>query len=87
MGTGVFMAPEIHAAQPYDYPADIFAVGGVLNCAMGLMETPYGSLEAHVQYSDSRKRHIAYERTRERVMNGIQKSLPQVICSCGDPLS
>ena len=72
------MAPEIHAAQPYDYPADIFAVGGVLNCAMGLMETPYGSLE---------ELNIDQWESMERMKNGTQKSLSQVICSCGDPLS
>ena len=76
------MAPEIHAGQPYDYPADIFAVGGVLNCAMGLMETPYGSFE-ELNIAD----WSAKERVNDMVMNGIQRSLSQVICSCGDPFS
>jgi serine/threonine protein kinase len=68
-GTAVFMAPEIYAAQPYNYPADIFAVGGVLNCAMGLMETPYGSFEEMNSADKSTMWHI--------VMNGIHRSLSQ----------
>ena len=65
------MAPEIIAQQPHDYPADIFAVGGVLNCAMGLMETPYGNQNELVDERDPG--------AVIRIMQGIQKPIPQVI--------
>merc|ERR1711865_137296 len=36
-----FAAPERLMQQAYDYADDIYAIGGVLHCAMGLMQCPY----------------------------------------------
>ena len=74
----VFTAPEVVSGmlglqrQPYGTPADIYAVGAVLNCAMGLMETPYGNLNE--LQNDPGAIH--------RIRQGIQKTLPPVIFSC-----
>ena len=66
------MAPEVLQRQPYGTAADIYTVGGVLNCAMGLMETPYGNMNELENDPGA----------LQRIVQGIQKPLPQVISSC-----
>ena len=66
--------------QAHDYADDIYAVGGVLYCTMGLMQCPF--------YGTREERSGATRRdTRERILSGIRKPLPEVIFSCGGPLA
>ena len=74
-----FAAPERLMQQVYDYADDIYAIGGVLHCAMGLMQCPY--------YGTREERSRATrEDVGERILSGTRKPLPQVIFSCGDLL-